>query len=660
MTEAPARASLVEVLAEHARADPDAVALRFLPPGHAPGDRGTAVTRAELDRRARSVAVSLRDEGLAGERVLMPLGPGPDFVAGVLGCLYAGAAAVPCAPDAGPAASLAADAEVAAVLTTGGPASDLRSGWGPDRWVAVDAPDDGRARRWEPPAVSADDTALLQYTSGSTGRPKAVVVSVGNLAAQIDNFRALTGLPAGGNVVCWMSTLHALGLGHVLLAGLVGGEAVLMTPEDFVADPLRWLAAVSATPGPVFSGGPNFAYERCTRSVTAEQRAGLDLSGWQVALIGGERVQRPTLDRFAEAFGPAGFRRSALFPAYGLTETMQIVVGNRSGRISVEVDAAELEQGRAVPAGVDRAQELARCGVAGPNGHVVVVDTASGAVCDDGRVGEVWVRGPVVCHGYRNRPDETAATFGGFLADGDGPYVRTGDLAFVDDGDLVLCGRLKEVIIINGRNLYPQDVEQTAGRVDPALADLPVAAFSVDSADGERLVVVAAVDPASADDGVAERIRVAVTGEHRVDVHEAVLVAPAAIPRTASGKVRRRGCRDAWADGSLVALATSTRPDSATAETTTGLDAAALRATAPGDRVATLVADLSNRVGAALGVEPSTLPADRSLVALGLESTRLIRLRHDLERDFAVTVPTSEFLRASVDDLCRLVLAGIG
>ncbi len=669
--------ALVEVLRDNAERAPDATAFRFLPPGHAPGERGEALSRAELDLRARTIAAELRRAGGEHPRVLLALPPGPDFLAGFAGCLYAGAVAVPCSPElsgnaAGRFVAVAADAEVTVVLTTDALAPALRDRWDPATappvtWLTVGAPDEDHARRWVPPRIADGDPALLQYTSGSTGRPKGVAVSVGNLAAQIANFRALTGLPPGGNVVCWMSPLHALGLGQLLLAQLVGGEAVLMTPEDFVADPFRWLAAISATPGPVFSGGPNFAYEQCVKSIGEDLRAGLDLSGWAVALIGGERVQEATLDRFARAFGPAGFRRSALFPAYGLTETMQIVVGKRApGPLGVVVDTAALERGRGepVPPGTAvRTQELVGCGPAGPFGRVLVVDPASRTECAAGRVGEVWVSGPVVCQGYWNRPAETAETFGGTLANGDGPFLRTGDLAFFHGTDLVLCGRMKELIIISGRNLHPQDVEEAVRRVEPALATRPGAAFSVDSPDGERLVVVQAVAPGDTTDGpdaLAERIRLGVTSAHGVDVHDVVLVEPAAIARTQSGKVRRRGTRDSYLDGSLVPVGRSTAAAPAAAPDGTRSAAGGLLLALPAEaRGPAVTTELRRRIATLLGVHPETLPDDEPLIGLGLESVRMIKLRHEVEQGYGVSLPMSEFVRATLADLAGAVLREI-
>lgn len=673
-------ASLFDVLRDNAERAPGATALRFLPPGHVPGERGTVLTRGQLDQRARSVAAALQQAGMTGSRVLLLLPPGPDFLVGFAGCLYAGAAAVPCSPDIGGPAhdaadrlvALAADAEVAAVLTTEDLAPALRDRWGPDlappgAWFNIDALDEDRTHLWVPPQSTDGDLALLQYTSGSTGRPKGVAVSVGNLAAQIANFQALTELPAGGNVVCWMSSLHALGLGHVLLAQLAGGEAVLMTPEDFVADPYRWLAAISTTRGPVFSGGPNFAYERCCGVISEEQRTELDLSGWEVALIGGERIQEATLNRFVRAFGPAGFRHASLFPAYGLTETMQIVVGKRRpGSLAVAVDAAELERGRAepvLPDGSARAQELVRCGSAGPFGRVLVVDPGSRTECATGQVGEVWVSGPIVCQAYWNRPTETAETFTGALADGDGPFVRTGDLAFFHDGDLVLCGRIKELIIINGRNLYPQDVEGAVQRVAPSVASLPVAAFSIDSPDGERLVIVQAVEPSTgiglAD--LAEQIRLGVASAHQVEVYEVVLVEPAAIPRTRSGKVRRRSCRESYLNGELVPLATSTRV-APVAESAGTWSAATdlLLAMPPEARASALTTQLRRRIADALGVDWRSLPEDKPLIGLGMESVRIIKLRHDVERDYGASLPMSEFIQWTVRDLALAVLREVG
>ena len=653
-----------DVVRENAERDEARVAYRFLEPGHRAGDAGTPLTRGELDRRARAVAARVQDLGTGRDPVLVAVPPGLGFLTAFHGCLYAGVPAVPC-PPAGPAtaerlAEIARDSGAGVVLTEAGPGPDL-AGLAPLDPRDVTA---GDADSWRPPALTGDDLVMLQYSSGSTGVPKAVAVSADALLAQLENFRALSGLPAGGNVVNWLPLVHALGLGHLLLAQLTGGEGVFLTPEDFVADPLRWLSAISGLEGPLLSGGPSFAYQRCADLIGPDRRAGLDLSGWHTALIGGERVRPGTLEHFAETFAPCGFRREALFPAYGLTETMQIVVGHGDGAPrTLVVDAAELDQGRMRPHdGGPGALELAPLGPAGPNARVRIVDPERRAVLGDGTVGEVWVDGAVVCSGYWRREQETAATFEASLAGGEGPYLRTGDLGFLHDGELYVCGRLKELVIIHGRNLYPQDIEETAAHAHPCLT-APGAAFSVEGEEGEELVVV---QPYAHGDGVspeeaARAVKNAVARAHAVEPLDVLIVPPGELPRTELGKVRRGACRDAYRDGTLrpsarVRRGTKDTPSSAPQ----AADARALvESLAPDRRAPVIEAEVRRRVAGVLGTGPAGLEADVPLVGLGLESVRSIALRQALERDFGITLPAADVLGGTVDSLTTAVAAAL-
>ena len=657
--------SVVDAVRANALDTANSVALRFLSDG-----RTDELSCGELDRQALAVAAALVDDDVRGERVLVALPPGTDFVAALFGCLYAGAVAVPCAP---PAAdhhrflAIARDSAPVAVVTTSALEPVLRPLWAqgcrPDtRWVILD----DLAGAVEPVHVDDHEPVLLQYTSGSTGAPKGVLVPAGAFTEQLQAFRVLSALPDHGNVVNWMPVYHALGLGHLLLAQLTGGTAVCLLPEDFVADPYRWLRTISDTPGPVLSGGPNFAYDLCVDRTSAEQRAGLDLSGWEVALLGGERVRADTLRRFADAFAVSGFRRTSLFPAYGLTETMQIVAADRHPSTpSVTVDAADLEQGRAIVTGPDaeRTLELVGVGIPAPGIEFRIVDAATATVVPDGSVGELWVRGPVVNDGYWQRPQETAETFGATLADGSGPYLRTGDLAFLLDGNLVLCGRLKELIILHGKNYQPQDIELSAQEAAPALAGRAGAAFSVDGPRGEQLVVVQSVDPDM--DGLAalaEQIRRAVGAAHEVEVHEVLLVAPESVSRTASGKIQRRATREAYLNDRLNPLVRVGAPETAAAATAsdqkpmlamiTGLPAQ-LRATV-------LTAELCRRVGVLAGVDSGTLVGDTALRELGMASVRLMSLRSGLQDDLGVSLPLQHFANATIAETVTAVLAELG
>lgn len=683
--------SIVDVMRDNAERDPDTRAFGFLTyPGGAEDGSVSWLSTGELHRRGRAVAAAVGEYAAKGDRVLVLLPPGLEFLTGMAGALYAGGAAVACPPPvAGPrdprterAVQIAADADVSVVLTTAALAGKLRERWGElggdgsAPWLALDEVPDERGTDARLPELGGDDLALLQYTSGSTGKPKGVVVSHANVIAHLDQTQALAGLPAGGNVVSWISVYHALGVaGHLLLSQYTGGQALFLTPEDFAGSPIRWLRAISSMPGPVFSCAPNFAFDRCVDHTTVQQRTGLDLSGWQTTFNAAERVRASTITRFTETFGPYGFRPETMAPGFGMTETMLFISGRHADPepLVLPVDAAELERGVIRPAATDdRAVTLVGVGTPGPHCRVRVVDPATRQVLPEDRVGEVWVDGPIVCQGYWRRDAESVETFQAEVDTGEGPFLRTGDLGFLHGGELVLCGRHKEMIIIRGRNLYPQDVEMSCERVHPLLAGAPAAAFSVDvdggvqvDGGGEGLVVVQSIDlqgarAAGVDlDELARSLRAAVTGEHEVEVHEVLVVAPDQVSRTVSGKVQRRMCRQRYLDGALLPLAVSGT------ELPVDVPAPAplrgmLLALDPVLRVPVLVAELRRRLGALLGLPADAVHTERPLAGLGLESLRAIELRRALERDLEVTVPMADFLRGSVDALADTIAAGIG
>lgn len=689
--------TLLDVLRDSAARDPRAVAFTHLtypaggPRGGTDDGRGArdVLTRGAYHRRAGAVGATLAAHLAPGGRVLVLLDPGLNLLVGLTGVLYAGGVAVTCPPPVSGAGDprteravqIAGNAQVNAVITTNEllhRSTELRERLGADvPWFAVDTVDEAAAEGWTPPAVGPDDLALLQYTSGSTGAPKGVMVSHANLLAQIRNTVALAGLPSGTNVVSWISPYHALGIaGHLLLSQYLGGQGVFLTPEDFVADPLRWLRAISDTPGPVFGCAPNFAFERCIAHVPAQRREGLDLSGWHTTFNAAERVRPQTVRRFVEEYAPYGFRPETMSPGFGMTEAMLFITGRHSDPdpLVLTVDAAELEQHRVVEASAveaageaaetangaqesDRSLSLVGVGPAGPHCEVFVVDPDSREALPDDRVGEVWVRGEIVCQGYWQRPELTEETFAATLADGTGPFLRTGDLGFRHAGEIVLCGRLKEMIIIRGRNLYPQDVEMTCEKVHPALTGTAAAAFSVDTDGEEKLVVVQSIGDTDGVDltALAGKLRAAVTGEHEVEVHEVLLVGPDGVSKTVSGKVQRGACRDRYVAGQLEPLAVSGRP----------LPAPAAAADAPAStpmrdmllalddalRGPVLTAELRRRLGVLLTVPADQVAVDVPLAGLGLESIRAIELRRDLERDLGVAVPIVEFMRGTVAGL---------
>ncbi|HSK80382.1 MAG TPA: AMP-binding protein, partial [Thermoanaerobaculia bacterium] len=410
----------------------------------------------------------------------------------------------------------------------------------------------------------------------------------------------------------------------------------------FLQRPARWLEAISRYRATT-SGGPNFAYELCVRKVGEAEREGLDLSSWRVAFNGAEPVRAGTLRRFAETFAPCGFSATAFRPCYGLAEATLLVSGWRpEGEPRVlAVDAEALERHDVVDGDAVRSRELVGCGAAMQT--VLAVDPESGERCAPGRVGEVWVAGPSVAQGYWERPEETAATFGARLADGTGPFLRTGDLGFVSEGEVFLTGRLKDLIILRGRNHYPQDLELTAEKSHAALRAGGGAAFAVDAAGEERLVIVHEVDRharAGLDAGKAEAIaaavRRAVAEEHEVSVAEVVLIGPETLPRTSSGKVRRRACRELYLEGGLRVLGAS-RLSPVAADIAADVD--------PQEEVSVGSPDWLRRTfAAAARIDPDRVDPDLPLSASGLDSLAAVELAQAVEEAAGVSLPLADLL----------------
>jgi acyl-CoA synthetase (AMP-forming)/AMP-acid ligase II/acyl carrier protein len=663
-----APASLVELLRWRAAVQPGEPALHFLSDGTTEKAR---LTYAELDQQARAFGGWLQAQGLAGQRVLLLFPPGLEFVTAFFGCLYAGAVAVPSYPPRQNRTfdrlqGLIADAQVAGVLCPASIWSMLERLLAPApgrdapplRWLDPAALPDGAADGWRDPKAWAGTVAFLQYTSGSTGQPKGVVLTHGNqlhnLALIADAFQHT---PESRGAF-WLPLYHDMGLiGGVLQPLYVGRPSLLMSPVTFFTRPFSWLQAISHFRATT-SGGPNFAYDLCVRKVTAEQKQQLDLSCWELAFTGAEPIRAETLDRFAEAFAPCGFRRSAFYSCYGLAEATLMVSAGRKGvePARLTVRKADLEQNRVVPAGpndlaVDAAgrpvvQTIVGCGVPRPGLTAHVVSPESLTRCEPDQVGEVWVAGPSVARGYWNRPQETRETFGAKLADaGAGPFLRTGDLGFEHDGELFICGRLKDLIIIRGRNCYPQDIEWTVDRAHPGLRLGAGAAFSVEIDDEERLVVVQEAEHRLQDaEPVLWAVRQAVAEQHEIQVYAVVLIKPGSLPKSSSGKVQRRATRSAFLQGKLDVLAEwrHAGPDD---EPVSGLTREALLAAPAAQRPALLEAYLRRQLAQALRVDPAQIEPTKPLTTLGLDSLTTVELKNGIEASLGVSVPISSLLQ---------------
>jgi len=542
-------------LAEHAAVHPQRIAFSFAVA--TTGDAASALTYTALDRRARDIAAALRPRVERGDRVVILLHPGPEYIAGFYGCLLAGAVAVPAYPPGRSRRSqrvhhIVRDARPRVVLTSADVVQHLDHGLAAElRVLAVeDIPQTSDA--FTPAAVAPSDLAFLQYTSGSTSAPRGVCLTYANLQANIASITRAFALRAGDALVTWLPPYHDMGLIGCILAPVQGGLTTsVLSPMQFIQRPVSWLQAISDS-GATISGGPNFAYDLCTRKVTDEQLAQLDLSRWQIAFNGAEPVRASVLQRFTDRFQRAGFSPASHFPCYGLAEaTLLVSCARRGGGAAVHhVDAEGVRQHRVAAAPPGTATSLVGCGAVIDELDVAIVDPAAGARLAPGRIGEVWLRGDSVAEGYWQRVDDG---FGAGLA-GAPPahrFLRTGDLGYLRGRELVITGRLKDVVIVHGQNHYPQDLELTAENSHAAIKAGGVAAFalSTETSDAVGLVVESArhVDYAE----VAHAVRDAVASAHEVPVQVVVLVPGTMLPRTSSGKVQRGKARQELEAGTL-------------------------------------------------------------------------------------------------------------
>lgn len=422
--------------------------------------------------------------------------------------------------------------------------------FGDVQWIETDVLPEGVENRFRESAVTGQTLAFLQYTSGSTGSPKGVMVSHENLLHNQRMIQQAFGHNEETTVLGWLPLYHDMGLiGNVLQPLYLGRPCVLMSPIHFMQKPFRWLSAISRYRATT-SGAPNFAYDLCVRQISLEERDQLDLSCWSVAFNGAEPIHAGTLDRFSETFGPCGFRREAFYPCYGLAEATLFVAGGARGAAPVLklAEKAALEKGEVIAASQagGSATRLVGCGRTAVDQQMIIVNPETLSRCLPGQVGEVWVKGASVAQGYWNRPDTTASTFMATTADtAEGPFLRTGDLGVIQEDELFVVGRLKDLIIIRGRNHYPHDIEATVQESHPSLRPGCGAAFSIPIDAEEKLVVLQEVaDHSSIDLGfIAARVGRAVTEHHEVQVYTVVLIKPGTLPKTSSGKVQRHLCR---------------------------------------------------------------------------------------------------------------------
>ena len=564
-------ATLTELLRRRAEFQPAFRAYTFV------DERGLEtghLTYADLDFRARAIAAGLQGISSAKQRILLLFPPGLDFVAAFFACLYAGSLPVVVYPprrnqSMNRLSAIVADAAPSIALTTAGSVTHTRELFAQLScaetltWLTTESVCNDLADQWHDPQSTSDDIAFLQYTSGSTSEPKGVAVSHRNILHNEKMIQRAFQHDEQTVVVGWLPPYHDMGLiGNVLQPLYVGCHCILMSPVAFLLRPVRWLEAISRYRATT-SGAPNFAYEMCVRKISASQRENLDLRSWKVAYNGSEPVQRETMERFTQAFGRCGFRAEAFFPCYGLAEATLFVAGGmvQEQPMAFAANADKLAENQIRPAaqGTGEVRWLVPCGYGWEGERIVIVDPKTLTQCAEGAIGEIWVAGANVAQGYWRRPAESVAVFQASLRDtGEGPFLRTGDLGFILHGELFVTGRLRDLLIIRGRNYYPQDIELTVERSHPALRLGCGAAFTIDHTGDSRLVVAHEVERhvgALDSKKIAADVRQAVALEHDLNVAVVLLLKTGTIPRTSSGKVRRNACKTGFLQDELSPMA---------------------------------------------------------------------------------------------------------
>ena len=663
--------NLIEMLSLQGAERGDKLALNFLAEN---GDTEKTRTFAEFDQNAREIAAGLVAKGFAGRNLVMLYAPGIDYIEAFFGCLYAGAVPVPAYPPMGARdverlKRIVMDCESAAILSNSllMPMIEMwvsnESNGMKIECVATDRLlGAGEASGFQVHQAEPDDLAFLQYTSGSTGHPKGVMVSHDNL---LSNFQQiLSAFVQGDNHiddmsdrlegVFWLPPYHDMGLiGGVLTPVYLGSSVTLMSPLTFLKNPFLWLKTISAGKE-VISGGPNFSYQYCVRKISDEQLSELDLSPWKVAFNGAEPIQVESLNNFANKFEAAGFDRRAFLPCYGMAEATLFVTGTPSGRGAKVIEAStdSLSKGRIEAANSAKderpSSDLVSCGVLASQTEVRIVDPKTITECADGHVGEIWVRSPSVAKGYWNKPSFSESVFKAVIKGGESgqEYLRTGDLGAMVDGELYVTGRIKELIIVAGRNHYPQDIERSLQNANPGFRKGCGAAFAVTENGKEHLVIMQEVSGAAGDQADFQQLAAmgsrAVKTGHGITPKTIVLIDSGKLPKTSSGKIQRTEAKKLFENGNFAPKCVweseeQVKPVSSPIHTEAQTD--------PQDWKDELQREIQQWVSDRLNVEPHHIDLDVTFSELGVDSVEAVELVDRLQDRIERTIPATELLR---------------
>lgn len=657
------RTTIAEILQYRAKYNPGETAYIFLPDGE---NKEEKITYTQFYQDALKIALGLLQVTKKGERALMLFPPGLDYIRSLFGCFLSGIIGVPAYPPRKNRSlerirTMVLDSGASIVLSTTDiydtfersfkDVEELRS----LKWILADRLSKS-PEPYEFPLPGPGDVALLQYTSGSTGRPKGVMVTHRNIIRNVEFIRQSFGLTRESVSVTWLPSFHDMGLIDGVIEPIYTGmPGIIIPPIHFLQKPSRWLRAISKYRG-THSGGPNFAFDLCVDGVNEEERQGLDLSSLKTLYSGAEPIRRSTCERFIKSYENYGFKPNALYPCYGMAETTLITSGPPAGRgaVYLELSGDALEQNIVKSASANTPDLRHMVGVGFPwlDTVVRIVHPDTFKPCRENEVGEIWVSGSIVTTGYWNNPEETRKNFAAKITGEDGTnYLRTGDLGFFHDNELYISGRLKDLIIIHGRNYYPQDFEFLAENCHPALRSNASAAFSVEVRDEEKLVIVAEVERTAMKeldaDKVCEAIRARVAEEFELEVYGIVLLRTASILKTSSGKIQRKACREAFLKKTLEVLGESylQQMGSPVEEATVNADLVTLQAW--------LIAWIHSR----LKISLNRIELSKPITVYGLSSMKAIQLQQDFLQKFGVNFPPYMFFeKISAKELCERAL----
>ncbi|MGK7931606.1 MAG: AMP-binding protein [Microcystaceae cyanobacterium] len=638
--------TLVDLLQIRGSQFSDKKAYIFLEDGENESD---TLTYGELDQKARKIAAYLQSRYSSGERALLLYPPGLDFIVTFFACLYAGIIAIPLFPPTknqklARLQAVVTNADAKLSLTTQSVLSNVEKHFEqtPDLaaldWIATDKPIEASQDDWIKPDINRNSLCFLQYTSGSTGTPKGVMVSHGNLLVNSDYIKTAFQLSEKSVSVTWLPSFHDMGLiDGVIQPVYTGFTGILMPPITFLQKPIRWLQAISKYRA-THSGGPNFSYDLCTQKINSNEVASLDLSCWLSAYNGAEPVRKGTLNRFSSAFRVLGFKPYFFYPCYGMAEATLMISGGNLDQVptSIKIQVQGLWKNKVVEisnnSDVQKAVEFVSCGHQWLDHTIHIVNPKTLQECSENQVGEIWVSGSSVAQGYWNQPELSKNTFKAKLNGSESPYLRTGDLGFLKNGELFITGRLKDVIIIRGRNFYPQDIELSVENAHPALRSNATAAFSAEIEGKERLIVVQEVERTYVRklnvDETVEAIRHQISKNHELQVHAIILLKPGRIFKTSSGKIQRQACKTGYLKQTLDSIAIWEAPIVTPAHQTPSMSLKQSLQTRTTDAIQNW---LINWLAQRLGVSVSSVNPHKAFADYGMDSVIAVELAQAIE-----------------------------